>query len=65
MAGIIETWEKQIREFEQHGGRKLDDSEKTTGLQRIMPEKGELREWLYMREDSLHTYSDWRREVTK
>ena len=48
---MIETWEKEMRDSELHDGKAFEDQERVTGIHRLMPNKGELREWLYTREE--------------
>ena len=65
MAGMTETWEKEIREFEMQGGDVFDEKDRKTGILGTIAESGDLKGWLDMYEDELNSYDDWRREIMR
>ena len=65
IVGSVEYWERQIREFEERGGKPFEDQERITGIIGIIPKASKIKEHLDIVEDKLLTHDDWRREILR
>ena len=55
IAGSVEYWEQQIREFEERGGKPFEEQERITGIIGINPRSSKIKEHLDIVEDKLLT----------
>ena len=65
LAAAVENWERQLREFEERGGKPFEDQERITGLIGMLPKDSKIKEHLDITEDKLSKYNDWRREALR